>query len=232
MNSQPVTIALERAGTVSGALYVPEKFERGRTPAVIVAHGAGNDMKTPLLVHFCDGLCRAGYPCLRFNFRYMELGRRAPDPQQALVRSWRAVFRFVQSHPRIGGSPIVIGGKSMGGRIASHAAAEGLLSPAGLVFLGYPLHPAGKPERLRDAHLFDIAAPMLFFAGTRDALCDLGLLKGVIERLGAPAALEIIDGGDHSFSLPKSAASPVEAVYDRIVARTIAWMTRALARRE
>jgi len=228
MNPQPVTIPLERADTVSGALCVPEKYERGRTPVVIVAHGAGNDMQTPLLVHFCDGLCRAGYPCLRFNFRYMVLGRRAPDPQHTLVRTWRAVFRFVQSHPRIGGSPIVIGGKSMGGRIASHAAAEGLLSPAGLVFLGYPLHAAGKPDRVRDAHLYDIPAPMLFFAGSRDALCRLDLLKRVIARLESPVELEVIAGGDHSFVLPKTAGTPIESVYDRIVARTVAWMSHTL----
>ena len=169
-------------------LAVPQGFEAGRTAAVIVAHGAGNDMHTPLLVHFSAGLCRAGYLGLRFNFPYMEKGRKAPDPQEKLVRTWQAAFEFVKNHPQFGTPRIVAAGKSMGGRIASQMAADGLISPKALVFLGYPLHPPGRKEQLRDAHLYRINIPMLFFAGTRDALCDLDLLKPVVGRLKAPAA--------------------------------------------
>jgi predicted alpha/beta-hydrolase family hydrolase len=228
MVSEQVIIPLSAGRVVSGAVCVPDAFEAGRTPALIVAHGAGNDMRTPLLEHFSAGLCRSGVACLRFNFRYIEQGRRAPDPQHELVRTWQAVFRFAQAHPGIGASPIVIGGKSMGGRIASHATAEGLLAPAGLVFLGYPLHPAGKPDRLRDAHLYTIRVPMLFFAGTRDALCGLDLLRAVIGRIRVPAALEIIAGGDHSFCPPKSAAATIESICDRIVDRTVSWIRQTL----
>lgn len=227
MSSHAVTIPLSAGETVSGELCVPEAWEPGRAPAVIVAHGAGNDMHTPLLVHFSRGLCRAGRLSLRFNFPYKERGGRAPDPQARLVRTWEATFRFLASHPACGTPLILAAGKSMGGRIASHAAAEGLIVPAGLIFLGYPLHPAGRPERMRDAHLDAIAAPMLFFAGTRDPLCPLERLQGVLARLGPRAALEVIEGGDHSFVPPKPAARPIEAIYDRIVERTLAWLPSA-----
>ena len=228
MRMHSVTIPLGSAATVSGELCVPDGFEPGRTPAVITAHGAGNDMHTPLLECFSRGLCRSGRLSLRFNFPYTEQGRRAPDPQPRLVHTWQAAFEFIAAHPDYGTRTIVAAGKSMGGRIASHATAGGLISPAGLIFLGYPLHPAGQPDRLRDAHLYDISAPMLFFAGTRDALCRLDLLQPVIARIRAPVALETIAGGDHSFGVPKSAATASEDVYERIVARTLAWMERVV----
>lgn len=224
MKSVHVTIPLSADETVSGVLEVPQRFEAGRTAAVIVAHGAGNDMHTPLLVHFSTGLCRAGFLSLRFNFPYKEKGQKAPDPQAKLVRTWQAAFEFLTNHPQFGTSHIVAAGKSMGGRIASQMAADGHLSPKALVFLGYPLHPPGKKEQLRDAHLYRIAAPMLFFAGTRDTLCDLDLLRPVVGRLKAPAMLEVIEGGDHSFVLPKSFKVSEVEVYDGILKRTIAWL--------
>jgi hypothetical protein len=116
----------------------------------------------------------------------------------------------------------------MGGRVASQMAADGLLPVAALVFLGYPLHPPGKKEQLRDAHLYRIAAPMLFFAGTRDALCDTDLLKNVLSRLSAPWELETIAGGDHSFDLPKSSGVAAEDVYEKIMKKTDRWLSRAL----
>jgi predicted alpha/beta-hydrolase family hydrolase len=225
MTSQPVTISLDAGGAVSGELCLPDAWEPGRAPAVIIAHGAGNDMHTPLLESFSAGLCRAGVACLRFNFPYTENGRRAPDPQPTLVGTWRAVARYVQDFPATAGCALVAAGKSMGGRIASHAAAEGLIAPAGLIFLGYPLHPAGKPDRMRDAHLYGLTAPMLFFAGTRDPLCPLERLRGVLARLGPRATLEVIEGGDHSFVPPKSAAMATRMIYDRIAERTLAWMS-------
>jgi len=227
MRSLDVTIPVSADESVSGVLVVPQGFAAGRTAAVIVAHGAGNDMHTPLLVHFSAGLCRAGYLGLRFNFPYKEKGQKAPDPQEKLVRTWQAAFEFVYNHSQFGTPRIVAAGKSMGGRIASQMAADGLVSPKALVFLGYPLHPPGRKEQLRDAHLYRINIPMLFFAGTRDALCDLELLKPVVSRLKAPTDLEVIEGGDHSFVLPKSFKVSEQEVCDRILKRTIAWLNQA-----
>jgi uncharacterized protein len=224
MGSFEVTIPVSAGESVCGVLGVPQGFAAGRTNAVIVAHGAGNDMHTPLLVHFSEGLCRAGLLSLRFNFLYMEKGHKAPDPQAKLVQTWQAAFQFVKNHPQYGTPHIVVAGKSMGGRIASQMTAEGLIAPKALVFLGYPLHPPGRKEQLRDAHLYNIKVPMLFFAGTRDALCDLKLLKPVVGRLTASTELEIIEGGNHSFVLPKSFKIAEETVYERILQRTAGWL--------
>jgi hypothetical protein len=228
MKSLDVTIPVSADESVSGVLVVPQGFEVGRTAAVIVAHGAGNDMHTPLLVHFSTGLGRAGYLSLRFNFPYKEKGQKAPDPQEKLVRTWQAAFEFVKNHPQYGSPLVVAAGKSMGGRIASQMTVEGLLPVSALVFLGYPLHPPGRKEQLRDAHLYRINIPMLFFAGTRDTLCDLELLKPVVSRLKAPADLEVVEGGDHSFVLPKSFKVSEQEVCDAILKRTITWLTQTI----
>jgi predicted alpha/beta-hydrolase family hydrolase len=219
-----VAIPVSADESVSGVLNIPQGFEAARTAAVIVAHGAGNDMHNPLLAHFSEGLCRAGFLSLRFNFPYKEKGQKAPDPQEKLIRTWQAAFEFIKTHPQYGTSLIVAAGKSMGGRVASQMAADGLISPKALVFLGYPLHAPGKKEQLRDAHLYRIAVPMLFFAGTRDTLCDLELLKPVVGRLGGPAVLETIEGGDHSFVLPKSAGASEEAVHEKILQKSVSWL--------
>ncbi|TFG42819.1 MAG: hypothetical protein E4H48_03665 [Syntrophobacterales bacterium] len=228
MRALDVTIPVSEDESVSGVLEIPQGFEPGRTAAVIVAHGAGNDMHTPLLVHFSAGLCRAGCLGLRFNFPYKEKGRKPPDPQEKLVLTWQAAFEFVNNHPQFGTPRIVAAGKSMGGRIASQMTADGLISPKALVFLGYPLHPPGRKEQLRDAHLYRINIPMLFFAGTRDTLCDLDLLRPVVGRLKAATRLEVIDGGDHSFVLPKSFNTSEEEVCDRILKQTIAWLKQTI----
>lgn len=223
-----VAIPVSAGESVSGEFDVPPGFVAGRTAAVIVTHGAGNDMHNPLLTHFSSGLCRAGYLCLRFNFPYKEKGQKAPDPQEKLVRTWQAVFEFVTNHPRFGTPRIVTAGKSMGGRIASQMTADGQISPKALVFLGYPLHPPGRKEQLRDAHLYRITVPMLFFSGTRDTLCDLDFLRPVIGRLKAATELEVVEGGDHSFVLPKSFDTSEEEVCDRILKRTIAWLKQTI----
>ncbi len=228
MKPLAVNIPVSADERVSGVLEVPQGFEAGRTAAVILAHGAGNDMNNPLLVHLCEGLSRTGYLSLRFNFPYKERGQKAPDPQDKLVRTWQAAFEFVKNHPEFGTPRIVAAGKSMGGRIASQMTADGLLPLNALIFLGYPLHPPGKKEQLRDAHLYRIAVPMLFFAGTRDTLCDLGLLKPLVGRLKAPTAFEVIEGGDHSFVLPKSSKISEEQVYNEILKRTIAWLKQSV----
>jgi len=226
MRSIDVTIPLSADESVSGMLEVPQGFKAGRTAAVIVAHGAGNDMHSPLLVHFSEGLCRAGYFSLRFNFPYKEKGQKAPDPQEKLIRTWQAAFEFVKNHPEIGTPRIVAAGKSMGGRVASQMTADGLIPAKALVFLGYPLHPPGKKDQLRDAHLYRISVPMLFFAGTRDALCGIDILQKVLNRLQTPWELDTIEGGDHSFDLPKSFKTSEVDVYERILQRTILWLNQ------
>jgi predicted alpha/beta-hydrolase family hydrolase len=161
---------------------------------VACAHGAGNDMRNASLLGFAEGLAEEGMACLRFNFPYKERGSRAPDPPKVLLDAWRAAFERAGEM----GDPVWVSGKSMGGRIGSMAVAEGMPA-AGLIFLGYPLHPPGKPERIRDAHLDDVRVPMLFIQGTQDSFAKWDLLEGVVKRLADRAVLHPIEGGDHSF---------------------------------
>jgi predicted alpha/beta-hydrolase family hydrolase len=183
-------------------------------------------MDTPLLVAFSEGLARAGFPVLRFNFLYTEHGRKAPDRQETLMDTWGAAHAFFKEALGPRAAPIVAAGKSLGGRIASMMAAEGLLSLKGLIFLGYPLHPADNKEKLRDEHLYRISIPMLFFAGTRDPLCDLARLEPVLKRLNAPWTLSTVEGGDHSFHAPKSKGLTEAEIYSRIVEESEDWLSK------
>lgn len=222
--TEEVSIPINEERTVSGVISVPEGYQKGLGTAMILSHGAGNDMNQPLLVYLASGLTQANYLTLRFNFPYKEKGKRAPDPQKKLEATWLSVYSFLKNHPEYGTSHIVAAGKSMGGRIASHLASEGRLPVEKLVFLGYPLHPPGNTDKLRDAHLYMIKIPMLFFAGTRDSLCNLEKLTSVLNQLHAPWELEIIEGGDHSFHTPKSMGLSESDVHHHILNRTIEWL--------
>ena len=224
MTNIDVTIPLEGGGCVSGVFSLPPRSVPASGTAVAVAHGAGNDMTAPLIVSFAEGLGAAGFPALRFNFPYRERGKKAPDSQGTLEKTWRSVCRFLREERHCPVERIVAAGKSMGGRVASQMTAGGSLPAAGLVFLGYPLHRPGNPEQLKDAHLYSVAVPMLFFAGTRDSLCHLERLREVLARLEAPWRLEVIEGGDHSFNLPKRAALTEEAVREDMVRLTVEWL--------
>jgi predicted alpha/beta-hydrolase family hydrolase len=181
-------------------------------------------MHNDLIVAVARGLAAAGYPSLRFNFPYKEKGRKSPDSQATLIHTWQRAQAFMRDNPTFPVRATIAVGKSMGGRVASQMVAEGTMDTAGLIFLGYPLHAPGKPDQLRDAHLYAIDAPMLFFAGTRDTLCKLGKLENVLNRLTAAYDLEIIDGGDHSFRLPKAADRTSADVHDQVVKRCLSWL--------
>jgi uncharacterized protein len=168
---------------------------QGSGPTLVVAHGAGGGMETKLLQGFAEGLGAADVTCLRFNFAYSEAGRRGPDREPALRDVWTGAFGAGAEL----GEPTWAGGKSLGGRIASMMVADGDLPAAGLVLVGYPLHPPGRPERIRDAHLDAIKVPMLFLQGTSDPFARWDLLEPVIDRLGDRATLHPVEGGDHSF---------------------------------
>jgi predicted alpha/beta-hydrolase family hydrolase len=217
-----VSIPVKRTEAVSGILALPPG-QMKRT-GVVAAHGAGNDMEAPLLKTFSEGLAAEGYPTLRFNFLYAERGRKVPDKYEVLAETWRSAATFFEERLGRRIDSWAAAGKSMGGRAASQMAADGLLSAGRLIFLGYPLHPAGNKETVRDAHLYRITAPMLFFAGTRDPLCGLDTLRSVLNRLAAPWTLRVIEGGDHSFHVPKSAGASEAETYGRIVQETVRWL--------
>ena len=224
MNTETIRIPVTDGEQVSAVLSLPESNLPPGPVGVILAHGAGNDMNHPLLVSLSQGLVKAGYLTLRFNFLYREKGRKRPDGQNILEKTWLSVYQFLQDHPRYRPETILAAGKSMGGRVAAQMVAEGLLPVTHLILLGYPLHAPGKKEKLRDSHFDQIKTPMLFFAGTRDSLCDLAALNRVLERLSASWELQIIEGGDHSFRLPKSADHTQDEVYQQILQATLKWL--------
>lgn len=211
--------------SVSGVLAVPDA---AAVATVVLAHGAGSDMTNPLLVAFADALTARGCATLRFNFSYKEQGGRAPDRAPVLEACYRDVLAQLRADREPAAPRLVIGGKSMGGRMASHLAAAGE-AVDGLLFLGYPLHPAGKPEQLRSAHLPRIAAPMLFLAGTRDTLCRLDLLRGALAGLHH-ATLHVVDDGDHSFAVRVRSGRTAEAVLGELVDTSIDWLQTLPAR--
>lgn len=205
-------------GTVSGAVSLPET-PRGIT--VVVAHGAGTAMDHPFLAAYADGLAARGIAAVRFNFPYTERGDRAPDRAPVLEACYRDVLAAVRDDPALRGR-VVIGGKSMGGRMASHLAAAG--EPIdGLIFLGYPLHPAGRPQQLRAAHLPRIGAPMLFLTGTRDALCPLETLRPILAPL-ANASLHVVDHADHAFAVRTKSGRTPDDVMRELLDTTSAWL--------
>ncbi len=177
---------------VSGAWIAPDE----PSATLVVAHGAGAGMDHPFLAGFCRALAGFRIATFRFNFPYVQSSRRSPDPEPVLRETWLGAFESARG--RSGGRAVLAGGKSLGGRIASMVVADGMPA-AGLVFLGYPLHPPGKPERVRDEHLYRIEVPMVFLQGTADPFARTDLLAKVVRGLGDRAAYHPIEGGDHSF---------------------------------
>ncbi|MDQ0821215.1 putative alpha/beta-hydrolase family hydrolase [Arthrobacter sp. V4I6] len=184
----------------TGDTAVSAVYARPASPfaTLVVAHGAGTGMDHPFLAGFTRALNEESVATLRFNFPYREAGKKFPDKPPAAIAAWRAAME--EAAARSTGEPLWAAGKSFGGRMASMAVAEGMAA-AGLVFLGYPLHPPGKPERLRDEHLYGLTLPMLFLQGTRDAFATPELLEAVVARIGPPATLEWCEGGGHTFEV-------------------------------
>jgi len=201
-----------------GATVTASVFGEAPRPTVVVlGHGAGGDRHTPFMVRLAEALAASGRGAVLYNFPYTERGGRRPDPPAVLEATSRAVGEAAVE--AVGALRLVGGGKSMGGRIASQAAAQGARAD-GLVFLGYPLHPPGKPEQLRDAHLPAVRAPMLFVEGTRDPFARWDLLTAVLERLGPQATLHRIEEGDHSFAVPRRTGL-LSADVERLIQRAV-----------
>jgi predicted alpha/beta-hydrolase family hydrolase len=196
-NAEALTITVGDAGRVSGLLQVPA----GARICFVLAHGAGAGMSHPFMAGVADGLAERGIATMRYQFPYMEQGSKRPDAPklaQATVRA--AVIETSRLLPRL---DLVAGGKSFGGRMTSQVQAETPLSGVrGLVFLGFPLHPRGRPSHERAEHLFEVKIPMLFLQGTRDALADIHLMRQLAERLGPRATLKLFEDADHSFHVP------------------------------
>lgn len=187
---------------------------------VIVAHGAGGPMYSPFITFFHRSLAERGYLTVKFNFPYMEARRKIPDKREVLEESYRQVIADAREkhHPK----HIFVGGKSMGGRIASQVVALGE-EVDGLFFLGYPLHRPGSSDMLRDEHLYKIERPMLFLSGTRDTFAKKPLLEEVVTRLGDKAEIHWIEDGDHSFNTAKGKEA-LAKTYDEALDTLDSWL--------
>jgi hypothetical protein len=212
-------------GSVSALVYPAAPAARlGVT--LILGHGAGAPQSSDFMVGFAEGLAGRGIDVVTFNFPYMEQGRRLPDRSDVLEACFRALIRAARARPDLAGGRLVIGGKSLGGRMASHLGAAGVDGLAGLVFLGYPLHPPGRPEKPRSAHLARIRAPMLFVQGSRDAFGTPEELAPVLAPLGSTATVRVVAGGDHSFKVSRGGPIPQEAVFESIQDEIARWVGR------
>jgi predicted alpha/beta-hydrolase family hydrolase len=216
-----VTIALDDDQHVSGLLQVPLKARA----CYVMAHGAGAGMTHSFLAAVADGLAERGIATLRYQFLYMEQGSRRPDAPKvahAVVRA--AVVEAARRMPHI---PLFAGGKSFGGRMTSQAQAESTLPQVrGLVFLGFPLHPPGKPSSERARHLFNVEIPMLFLQGTRDKLAELPLLEPLCTELGAGATLKLFEDADHSFHVPARSGRKDSDVREELLDAVASWTDR------
>jgi predicted alpha/beta-hydrolase family hydrolase len=193
--------------------------------ALVLAHGAGAGQMSQFMVQAARGFGARGVTAATFDFPYITAGRKIPDRAPVLERAWRDAIDAARTG--IGNLPLFIGGKSMGGRIASHVAAQGGQMLRGLVFLGYPLHPPGRPEQRRDAHLPAIQEPMLFVQGSKDAFGSAAEIQALLPTL-RHASLHEIAGGDHSFKVP-GGKTKQEPVFNDILDTVVEWMRSTIA---
>jgi predicted alpha/beta-hydrolase family hydrolase len=181
------------------------------TAALVLAHGAGGGQKSRFMVEAANAFSARGIAVATFDFPYMAQGRSAPDKPAVLEAHWREVIEEARGHPSFAGLPLFIGGKSMGGRIASQVAAQQVAGITGLVYLGYPLHPPGRPEQRRDKHLPDIKEPMLFVQGTRDQFGTADEIRTLLPGLNPRATMFEVQDGDHSFKVRVKVTGKKEA---------------------
>jgi uncharacterized protein len=200
--------------------------KRGADRAVLLAHGAGADMHAATLTTFADALANAGVPSLRFNFPYRSAGKRAPDRPAVLAAATREAASELARRTRLPPERLVLGGRSMGGRYASLAVGDtdDPLPALGLLLLGYPLHPAGRPEQLRVEHFPRITVPVLFVSGTRDSLAGAAALREHARRVRGPVAFHWIETADHGFKPLKSSGTTTSEALTAAAATTVEWV--------
>jgi uncharacterized protein len=219
---EKLTVKVNESDSVTALLY-PAAKKNKLSKTIILGHGAGANQLSGFIRLFASGLAERGFDALTFNFIYTEKGRGGPDPKAKLELCYAAVIDAAIKHRKLKDNRLLIGGKSMGGRIASQVAAAGDQRITGLVFLGYPLHPPGQPQKLRTDHWSSIKAPMLFLQGTRDSLGTPDEIKPFLKKLKLKAKVYVIETGDHSFKVQKSAGVPQDVVYERAMDEIVEW---------
>jgi predicted alpha/beta-hydrolase family hydrolase len=220
MTAQRLKLDLEGGNAVSALLLRPKDARA----CFVFAHGAGAGMSHPSMEAVATGLCERGIATLRYQFPYMEKGSRRPDAPAVAHTAVRAAV--AEAARCCAGIPLIAGGRSFGGRMTSQAQAIAPLAGVrGLAFLGFPLHPAGKPSTARAAHLSEIKVPMLFLQGKRDALAELQLLEPVVKDLGGLASLHLVQDADHSFHVPARSGRNDREVMGEVLDAFKAWVS-------
>jgi predicted alpha/beta-hydrolase family hydrolase len=224
MEPHPLTLRVDAAETVSALLLQPERAHA----CYVFAHGAGAGMNHSFMAAFAAGLAERGVATLRYQFPYMEKGSKRPDAPALAHATVRAAV--AEAARQLGDLPLFAGGKSFGGRMTSQAQAKAPLPGVrGLVFVGFPLHPAGKASVDRAEHLAGVKVPMLFLQGTRDELADLALIRTVTDGLQALATLELFDDADHSFHVRARSGRNDAQVREAMRDAVVAWMATCIA---
>jgi len=224
VDAERLTIAVDATHRVSGLLSAPPRARA----CYVLAHGAGAGMTHPFMAAVAAGLAERGIATLRYQFPYMEQRAKRPDPPKLAQATVRAAA--AEAGRRVPALALVAGGKSFGGRMTSQAqAAAPIPGVRGLAFLGFPLHPAGRPSDERARHLFDVHIPMLFLQGTRDALADLDLLRPLAEHLGERATLCLFPDADHSFHVPARSGRRDADVMGELIDALTAWIVTVCA---
>jgi uncharacterized protein len=227
------SVTLSKGGSVTMVIDVPKDFEAGKTPVLVLAHGAGLDCRSEFMEDYATALWERGLCVVRFNFPFKEkTGKRPPDRMPVLVDAFVDVV--ANSGKRTGSppGPLFVGGKSMGARVALNAVGLGRVRPSGLIYLGYPLHPPGKQEKLRTEAFKAVRKPHLFVQGTRDPFCDLELLTKVRQEFRVPGGVHLVEGGDHSFKQLTKRRHLMEAERDRAADVVMKFIRRYRVRNE
>lgn len=213
---EPVKITVTPEITIAGVQGVPAWWPSGHRVGVVLAHDTVGAMEHEALVMLHHSLAERGYLTLRFNFPFADQGKKRPDPAPLLERTYRAAAASLTQDPQTGPARLIVGGFGLGAKVAAEAVAHGLLAD-GVLCLGYPLHPSGKPNRQRAEALFRIICPMLFIQGSRDPYCRIDRLEAVLRRVGAPTSLCVIEDADHLLGLIRRSMRPAEEVHDQVV---------------
>lgn len=219
-----IRINVREEGTaVSGII----QYQQSPQCLMVLAHGAGAGMEHQFMETLADALAEKGIGTLRFQFVYMEKGSKRPDSKPLAFAAWKAALQRGREYAEKLQCPLIAGGKSFGGRMLSLLVAEKEADLEGIVFFGFPLHPAGKPDTKRAEHVDRIGKPMLFLQGTRDTLADVNLISKVTKGL-KKATLKLFDGADHSFKMLKSTGIQHETVINDLASETVKWVNKKL----
>jgi predicted alpha/beta-hydrolase family hydrolase len=223
----PLPPDLGSAPSVTGVLGVPEWWPTGSRVGIVLAHDRSGSRDDPVLVGLHRGLTERGYLALRFNFPFAELGKRSPDKDPVLDRVFWEAVQLLGRDPTAAPAHLVLAGKGLGARVAARVALS-RLRVEGVCFLAYPLHPAGKPERVEPDQLFRLISPILFCQGNRDKYCDLDVLRRTLARVGAPTTLHVVAEADHHLKVPKKSGRSAEDVESELLVTIENWIHKIL----